>query len=595
MIQVLLTQRKLHLATVRFVRLVGCLMLVFFLPFCVADNEPASGLLKDVNQLDLNGLNSPRKTTETFLDSMKAVASGNSAVLEQAIATLDLSAINPLIRIEKGSDTVWILREVLERTGPVVLNKIPDNELGATVTIRKFDNGTIDIERQTSGRWLFSSKTVDQLPAILDALPKEKLGQNSSRERVQLPWHLRLRARLPKEFKSLGFILELWQWIGILITILIGLIADKLLSFTLRACVRLWRKRGQMAELWLLRDDWLRPLGLLAMSGVWWGGLNALGLPVDVLLVLLIAVKLLAGISGVWAGYRIVDFASAYLQHYARSTNNKLDDVLVPLARKTLKVIVTVVGLLFVASNLNLNVSGLVAGLGLGGLAFALAAKDMVQNLFGSMTVLLDQSFHVGDWVVIGDVEGMVEEVGLRSTRIRTFYNSEIILPNASLITAHIDNMGKRRYRRLNCKVSLTYDTPPDKVEAFCESVRELVRIHPYMRTDYFQVYLNELAASSLDVLVYVFWEAPDWSTELRERHRFLLDILRIAEKIGVSFAFPTQTLHLQRDTLEKTLASGTRAKQDPGLAMENAREIARLVAGETIDLNKKPPPVSFG
>ncbi len=578
----------------RLARLIVCLIVVFFLPLCIADNEPTSGSITDAKQLDTNGLNSPRETMQTFLDSMKSVASGNSAVLGRAIATLDLSEINSLIRVEKGRDTVWILREVLERTGPVNLNKISNKKQGATVTIRKFDNGSIDIERRPSGRWLFSSKTVSQIPAILDALPKENLGENSSVERVQLPWHLRLRARLPKQLKQAGFILELWQWIGILLIIILGFIADKLLSFTLRACVRLWRKRGHMAELWLLPDDWLRPLGLLAMSGVWWGGLNALGLPVDVFLVLLVAVKLLAGVSGIWAGYRIVDFASAYLQHHARSTNNKLDDVLVPLARKTLKVLVTVVGLLFVASNLNLNVSGLVAGLGLGGLAFALAAKDMVQNLFGSVTVLLDQSFHVGDWVVIGDVEGTVEEVGLRSTRIRTFYNSEIILPNAALITAHIDNMGKRRYRRLNCKVSLTYGTPPDKIEEFCEAVRELVRIHPYMRTDYFQVYLNDLAASSLDILIYVFWETPDWSTELRERHRFLLDMLRIAEKIGVSFAFPTQTLHLQRDILEKTSTSEAQSTQDPGLAMENARQVARLVAEEAIDLNKKPPPVSF-
>ena len=330
------------------------------------------------------------------------------------------------------------------------------------------------------------------------------------------------------------------------------------------------------------------------MAAIWWIGINYLGLPVDTLVILLVAVKLLAGISGVWSGYRIVDFSSAYLQHHARRSKNKLDDVLVPLVRKTLKVFVTVIGILFVASNLNLNISGLVAGLGLGGLAFALAAKDMVQNLFGSVTVLLDQSFHVGDWVVIGEVEGTVEEVGLRSTRIRTFYNSQVILPNSALITASIDNMGKRRFRRLNCKVSLTYSTPPGKVEEFCEAVRELVRLHPHMRKDYFQVYLNDLAASSLDVLIYVFWETPDWSIELRERHRFLIDILRVGENLGIEFAFPTQTLYLKKDDGRAEKRAVPAAEFNRQQMFKDARDAARYVIDQTIDLEEISPPASF-
>ena len=575
-------------------QLVVVLTLLLVLPVFAIGDESTSEVIKNKDQIDVTGLSSPRETMETFLDSMEAVVDGDIDSLSKAISTLNLEDINPLIRAEKGRDTVWILREVLKRSGWVDLKKFSSRKQGKPVTVRKYTNGVISIVSQNDGRWLFSNKTVRQLPSILDRLPKLENQESSSAPQVQLPWHLRFRAQLPDGLKQSWILLEYWQWIGIIAIIAIGFILDKLTALLLQTGVRLWRKRSKMAELWLLPDDWLRPLGLLLMSGVWWGGLNALGLPAQAFLILLVAVKLLAGISGVWACYRMVDFVAAYLQHYARSTQNKLDDVLVPLTRKTLKVFVTVAGVLFVASNLNLNLSGLIAGLGLGGLAFALAAKDMVQNLFGSVTVLLDQSFHVGDWVVIGDVEGTVEEVGLRSTRIRTFYNSEVILPNAKLITANIDNMGKRRFRRYKCKVSLTYDTPPEKVEAFCEAVREMVRIHPYMRKDYFHIYLNDLAASSLDILVYVFWETPDWSTELRERHRFLLDMLRIAQKMGVEFAFPTQTLQLRRDQPKLEDQDLVQFQSDSTEAMQQAREIAHSVIGETIDLNKKPPPVSF-
>jgi small-conductance mechanosensitive channel len=121
----------------------------------------------------------------------------------------------------------------------------------------------------------------------------------------------------------------------------------------------------------------------------------------------------------------------------------------------------------------------LLAGLGIGGIAFALAAKDTVENLFGSVTVLVDRPFQVGDWVVIGDQEGTVEEIGFRSMRLRTFYNSRITIPNSLLVKSAVDNLGARRYRRVKCMIGVQYDTPPDRIEAFCEGIRELIRRHP--------------------------------------------------------------------------------------------------------------------
>jgi len=281
---------------------------------------------------------------------------------------------------------------------------------------------------------------------------------------------------------------------------------------------------------------------------------------------------------------------TASLLRRAELSEGKLDDALVPLIPKTLKIFITVAGFVFIANNLNMDVTGLLAGLGLGGLAFALAAKDMVQNLFGSVTVLMDRTFTVGDWVVVDDVEGSVERIGFRSTRIRTFYNSLVTVPNSRFITASVDNMGARRYRRLSCKLSLTYDTPPDRIEAFCEGVRELVRQHPYMRKDYYQVYLNELAASSLDVLLYVFWATPDWNTELRERHRLLLDILRLASRLGVEFAFPTQTIHMKSEETDAL----PEQEMPQERAFESGREAALGIIEETLGRGVRPPPVRF-
>ena len=312
------------------------------------------------------------------------------------------------------------------------------------------------------------------------------------------------------------------------------------------------------------------------------------------LVILLVSVKFLAALSTIWGAYRLVDLLAAFLQDAAASTVSKLDDALVPVVTKTMKIFVTVMGAVFIADNLDVDVTSLLAGLGLGGLAFALAAKDVAGNLFGSITVLLDQTFHVGDWVIIGDVEGSVEHIGFRSTRIRTFYNSQVSVPNSNLITANVDNMGKRSYRRLSCKMSLAYDTPPERIDAFCEGVRELVRQHPYTRKDYFHVYLNEFSAFALEVLVYVFWQTPEWGTELRERHRFLIDCLRVAKRLGVEFAYPTQTLYMKQS--DTGLLTPEEGEFSPAQSEQDACELgiaeARAVVAATVGLGVIPPPV---
>ena len=150
----------------------------------------------------------------------------------------------------------------------------------------------------------------------------------------------------------------------------------------------------------------LRPLGLMAMALIWWSLLGMLGLPDTALIILSVAVKILVCLSAIWSTFRLVDIVDALLKRKALATPNKFDDLLVPMVRKSLKVFVVVMGVVFSADNLNIDVTSLLTGLGLGGLAFALAAKDLLGNFFGSLTVLLDRPFQIGDWVVIGDVEG---------------------------------------------------------------------------------------------------------------------------------------------------------------------------------------------
>lgn len=244
-------------------------------------------------------------------------------------------------------------------------------------------------------------------------------------------------------------------------------------------------------------------------------------------------------------GFRMADIATDAFERRAALTESRIDDQLAPLLRTALKGAVALIGALFVLGNLGVNVTSLIAGLGLGGLAVALAAQDSIRNLLGGVTIFADRPFQVGDWVVMNDIEGTVEHVGFRSSRVRTFYNSVVTVPNARIVDTHVDNMGLRRWRRYKTSLGLAYHTSPDQLQAFVEGVRALIRANPNMRTDYYIVEFHEYGPSSLDILVYCFINAPDWNAELRTRHVLNLDIMRLAAELGVEFAFPTQTLHV--------------------------------------------------
>jgi MscS family membrane protein len=507
---------------------------------------------------------SPAATLRTFLEAL-----GEPPDYERAVECMDLSLVGEdagrdeaiklwgiFNRIEEVAywqhPSARNIRDFRERGTPfrglgddeyVFFPRYPDH---AWVLARAdVEDHEIVLRRGSDGSWQFSAETVRGIDDFYDRISRLPTLAGLADERTRSV-SLRLQSLLPAslvENKFLG--LKYWQWIGLFALILAGVVLD----YTVRVVFaivsrRIIARRGGEAARDTIRRT-VRPFGLAAAALFWLGALRLLGLPPEALKVLLPAVRFFAMLAGVWAGFRVTDLVAEVLIRKAGRTETKIDDLLIPLIRKTAKIFIFVFGLIYIADSLNIQIAPLLAGLGIGGLGFAFAARDTLENFFGSVTVIGDRPFLVGDWVVIGDVEGTVEDIGFRSTRIRTFYNSLVTIPNGNLVRATVDNYGRRKYRRWKTHVAITYDTPPDRIEAFCEGIRELIRLHPYTRKDYYQVWLHQFGASSLDVLVYMFHEAPDWTTELRERHRLILDIIRLADGLGVEFAFPTETVHL--------------------------------------------------
>ena len=390
-----------------------------------------------------------------------------------------------------------------------------------------------------------------------------------------------------------AFLVENWQWLGLLGLIAISVAFERFVSvFLRRAAHRVaGNDRVKLDEEQLSR--FVRPFGLMVTWWVFLALLPSLSIESETVTgVLDVVGSLVYSVAGVLAAWRLVDLVCDFFKARAERSDNKFDDMLVPLLRRTLKIFVVVLGLAYFSSRLTEDVYQVIAGLSIGSAALLFAFKDSLENVFGTFTVLLDQPFQLGDWITIDGIDGTVEQVGFRSTRIRTFYNSLITIPNRHFISAKVDNWGARSFRRIKTTLGVTYDTPPEKLEAFCEGIRELIRQHPCTRKDYYQVYFTGFGDSALEVLVYAFVITPDWSAELREKHRLFADILRLAEQLGVSFAFPTASVHMvQPADLEHPDRPG-----DDQAGGSWGREVAQQVSEASLaHLGGEPPaPVSF-
>jgi MscS family membrane protein len=352
---------------------------------------------------------------------------------------------------------------------------------------------------------------------------------------------------LPKLGTKMVLGLHLWQFIGLLILVIACVIIHKIFTLIIeRIFLGLLIRRGYKTIAKKYIAPIAKPASILILFPILLIFVPVLQLPFKVNNFILLALKGLWPVFATILFYKFADLLGVYMQRFAEKTETTLDDHLVPLVRKALKIFVVIIGALAILANLKVNIIPLLTGLSIGGLAFALAAQDTLKNFFGSLMIFLDRPFQIGDWITSGNIDGTVEEVGFRATRVRTFRNSLVYVPNGYIADSTVDNHGLREYRRFYTHIAINYDTPSNVINVFVEGLRAIVENHPFTRKDNYHVYLNDMADSSLNVMFYIFFKVPTWGEELRCRHEILIEIIKLAEELGVSFAFPTRTLHME-------------------------------------------------
>jgi len=257
--------------------------------------------------------------------------------------------------------------------------------------------------------------------------------------------------------------------------------------------------------------------------------------------------RIVSIIIGVWFLWRLIDGLSAYFRSRATQTNSSLDDLLVPFIAKTMKIFLMLTAVLVVAQNMGYSVSGLIASLGIGGIAIAMAAKDTLSNVFGSVMILVDRPFTIGDWIKTSEFEGVVEEIGFRSTRIRTFEKTLVNVPNSSLANMVIDNVDARPKRRVKMRIGITYDSTADQIQQAIAGIEKILKDHIGVDQEFSLVKFDEFEDSSLSIFLYYFTKTTHWAEYLQVRQEVNMQIMALLESLKLDFAFPTRTVHLEQ------------------------------------------------
>jgi MscS family membrane protein len=368
-------------------------------------------------------------------------------------------------------------------------------------------------------QWVYSEATVKYIEKFYQR--NYLLGKN-----VSLEWlfkHL---------YRKIFFEIHVWQIAILLLAILISVILYRTLNFFLQR----YSRTLTSSEGYEVINSLVPAFNIFIISLLFGILIPMLKLPRILESRLLIYTRGALVFISMLLCYRLVDFFSFYIHKKAIEKKTNFNLVLLPMVTVCLKVLVIIVGVLATIQSLGFNIRGLLAGVGIGGLGFALASQDTIKNFFGSLVILTDKPFKIGDHIIADKVNGKVEEIGFRSTRIRTDQDSIIYVPNGKLADTYVDNHGEKQYKRFSTDIDIPHTTPAPLIDIFIEGLRKIVERCPAAREGKCYTYLYNLEESSFYIKLEVVFSVTDYNIELANRQEILLQISKLAYLLGIPF-----------------------------------------------------------
>jgi MscS family membrane protein len=415
-----------------------------------------------------------------------------------------------------------------------------------------------------------------QPPAITDApgaappseVAPEVSGKPAARSDVLLTFGLD-RVRLLNETKIAGF--PLWQYISSLTYIFFAFYVSKFLDYLTRVYLKRLAERTETKFDNLLVALLNGPIKVIAFAIFLYIGLQVFDWPAWVENLLKKGLTVAVAISLTYMGIRLVDVLSQdWMRRLFKGQDRSFNDQLLPIVRQSLRVFIIVIAVLLVSQNLGLQITALIGSLGVVGLALSLASKDTVENFFGAVAVFVDKPFKVGDQIKLEGVEGTVECIGLRSTRVRHPDGHLITVPNKTMGNATITNITLRPTIKTVINIGLTYDTPAPKVKQALQILELSYKHHP-MTWDVW-ISFNQFTDSALNIQVTHWWKTTDTKEYLAGMQEMNLTIKQKFDEAQINFAFPSRTVYVKQDS-DWRLSAFPNGDGKDGLNNENARD----------------------
>jgi len=495
-------------------------------------------------------LRSPRDTMRTFVEQWDNARVGNS---ELFLKTMDLSQIAAAVREDEGALLGEYLIQVLYRIGLPLRQEIPDNpNRRGPYTHFVHPMGAVEVhpfEQEDGSRiWRFSAETMASARALFMALEDMPLAEDTARAESTPFFVIRNQVRsVHRELlNESGGGMELWQWLALALWLVVSIPVAWLLT---RVVAWLFRMKAPEADHLLAPETrFLWPLRLIFVAGIGLLALRILGLPqaVDMPLRILIGVTL--SLAGGWLAYHLVDKVSRTLDAHSQRYRYR-DEVLRSLATSLAKLAVIIGAVLFLAEILSLPYQGVLAGLGIGGLAVALAARSTLENFIGGITLFADKPIEVGDFCRLGDHLGVIESIGLRSVKVRSIDRTVVTIPNAEFVNLYIENFTRRDRILLRTTIGLRYETTPDQLRWLLVEIRKLLLQHPMVTPEPARVRFVGFGDHSVDVEIFAYVGTNDNSEFLGVREDLFLRLIDIVDASGTGFAFPSTVNYLARDS----------------------------------------------
>jgi MscS family membrane protein len=341
---------------------------------------------------------------------------------------------------------------------------------------------------------------------------------------------------------------ELWKYLFSLIYIFLAFYVSKLLDYLTRVWLKRWAGKTESKLDDLLLDLLNGPVKIISFVIFLRIGLDVFDWPPTVQNVLSKGFTVIVAVTVTYAVMKLVDLLMGWWRlRVVADSDPQFREQIFPIIRKTLKAFVVVVATLVTLSNIGVNITAAIASLSIGGLAVGLAAQDTLANLFGAVAILLDRPFRIGDRITLDSVDGTVETIGLRSTKIRNLDGHLVTIPNKTMGNANITNVTNRPNIKTVMNIGITYDTPTEKVKRAVAILEEIYRGHP--ETSDLIVSFNQFSDSALNIQVVHWWKSPDGRQQLAGMQELNLQVKERFDAEGISFAFPSQTVYLKQDS----------------------------------------------